>query len=99
LEIIEFENQEQSYLRWLSDHPSGYVLNTYKKFRPQYARLHSASCVIMRLYMRHMVPDAFTCSEFKKVCSGSRADLELWATARGYSAPQVCRRCLAAGQH
>jgi 5-methylcytosine-specific restriction protein A len=93
LSLVEFENREPEYHRWLADNPHGFVVTTYKVFRPNYIRLHAARCHLIRKYMRHMASDAFTGQQFKKVCSESAGELRSWAKANGYSEVHVCGTC------
>lgn len=90
---LQFENQEREYLRWLAEHPHRYVLSTYSVFRPDHIRLHLATCRLIRQYMRHMAPDAFTGRQFKKICSNSSPELYSWAEEHGYPTIPICKPC------
>ncbi len=37
--VVVFKNDDASFLRWLEEHPDGYVLNCYSS-----GRVHSARC-------------------------------------------------------
>ena len=39
-----FIDDDQGYLVWLSLNTDGFVLNSYRKLRPNYLRLHAATC-------------------------------------------------------
>jgi hypothetical protein len=43
------------------------------------AEAAAATCHLIRRYMRHMAPDAFTGQQFKKVCSDGTIALRRWS--------------------
>lgn len=43
--VIELVRDDRAYLKWLSQHPSGFVLNTQKSKIPNYMVLHRAWCL------------------------------------------------------
>jgi hypothetical protein len=42
--VETFKDDDDGYLAWLRAHPDGFVLYTYRNPRPNYLRLHTASC-------------------------------------------------------
>ncbi len=40
----QFKDDDRGFLRWIAEHPDGFVVNTYRNPSPQYLRLHRASC-------------------------------------------------------
>jgi hypothetical protein len=79
------------YLRWLSEHPSGYVVNAERNPKPSYLKLHRAWCTQITGNAR---PGAYTERVYIKVCSDSRQELERWARERIGGALGVGCTCL-----
>jgi hypothetical protein len=78
-----FAHGDAGYLGWLSQHPGGFVINTYAKPSAAYLKLHRASCsTISRLQPRART---FTDGEYSKLC-GERSELEEYASRLGASA-------------
>jgi serine/threonine protein kinase len=44
----EFIGNDDAYLRWLSENPSGYVVNTHRSVNPNYMVLHRATCGMIK---------------------------------------------------
>jgi hypothetical protein len=85
-----FVHDDIGYLRWLSQNPGGFVINTYSQPPASYLKLHQATCAsISRLQTN---ATTFTDSEYSKLC-GDRAELEQQARRLGGTA-QPCRQCL-----
>lgn len=87
LEPHQFIDDDESYLRWLSDHPDGYVINTNRRPSPGYLMLHRADC---RLISGPSTGTTFT-GEYSKVC-GTTSQLEAFAQNLSGHASQ-CRVC------
>lgn len=43
-----FVDDEAGYLRWVGDHPDGFVVNTYRQPRADYLVLHRSACGSIR---------------------------------------------------
>lgn len=88
--MIQFCDNDAAYLEWISANEQGFVLNTYRSPRPDYIRLHRATCHLIR-----GVPSngARWTSTYVKVCGG-RSDLERWAASVVGGAIWECSRCL-----
>ena len=85
-----FAHDDTGYLSWLTQHPEGFVINTYMKPSPAYLKLHHASCpTIGRLQPRART---FTDGEYSKLCGG-RVELEEEARRLGGSA-EPCPLCI-----
>lgn len=85
-----FVHDDAGYLRWLTQHPSGFVINTYTRPSAAYLKLHHASCTtISRLQQGAR---SFTHGAYSKLCGG-RAQLEQHARQIGGTA-QPCPLCL-----
>jgi hypothetical protein len=66
--MLHYTHDDPGYLGWLSEHPDGFVINTYTKPSPAYLRLHHASCLtISRLQPR---AKTFTGGDYSKLCGG-----------------------------
>ena len=75
--VILFEDDEAGYLRWINEHPDGYVVNTRRWFDPDYLVLHRASCSSIKIHRNmHDDPGGFTERNYRKLCSASLSDLE-----------------------
>jgi len=95
--VIVFEDDDDAYLRWVAEHPDGYVVNMRRRLDPNYIILHRADCpTIARYPNMDKDPGGFTERAFRKLCSTSLSEL------RGYLAPtrsepdsfsKVCSRC------
>ena len=86
-----FVDDESAYLQWLADHPSDYVINTYRNPSAGYLMMHRADC-----HTIGSVPDEgsnYTGGDYCKVC-GRRDELEKFADQLGGSV-QPCGTCLA----
>ena len=72
-----FEDDDTGYLRWISEHPDGYVVNTRRRFDPDYLVFHRASCFSINRYPNmHEDPGGFTERAYWKLCSTSLSELE-----------------------
>ena len=72
-----FQDDDQGYLKWVADHPEGYVLNIQRGLNPSDARLHRATChTITR------VGGGPWTGQYIKVCSAMLGALEDWAQAK-----------------
>ncbi|HHN8303685.1 hypothetical protein [Morganella morganii] len=77
------QNTEDNYIKWLNEHPDGFVLNFRKdtegkgsKSTVRFARLHSASC--KRLYSGQAAKSStpFTGKMYAKLVSDSFEELD-----------------------
>jgi hypothetical protein len=85
-----YVRNDDGYMDWISQHPDGFVINTYAKPSRAYLKLHQATCPsISRLQ-----PGArtFTEGQYSKLC-GSQAELEEPARRLGGTA-LPCPLCL-----
>jgi hypothetical protein len=88
--IQHYVHDDPGYLTWISEHPCGFVVNTYTRPSRAYLKLHQATCpTISRLQKGART---FTGGEYSKLC-GSRAELEEHAHRLG-GAAQPCPLCL-----
>ena len=82
-EVTEFVNDDQGYLEWINQNPSGYVLNTTQYKAPTYMILHRAACRHISERKRSAPPGAFTERAFVKICAADVARLRVWASNHG----------------
>jgi Family of unknown function (DUF6308) len=71
-----FRGNDMPYLHWISEHPSGYVVNAERNPKPSYLKLHRTRCTQISGPAR---PGAYTERDYIKTCSDSRSALEDWA--------------------
>lgn len=88
-----FENDESGYLKWLSDNPNGYVVNTEKRINPAYMALHRATCRHVSNYSAQASEGAFTERGYIKACSPDIASLNKWAKQHGKSDGLLTSNC------
>ncbi len=74
--IERFVDNDTDYMNWVSSNPLGYVVNCESNPRPAYLILHRANCrTINELPFRGRV----WTSDYIKVCSIDRRELDIWA--------------------
>jgi hypothetical protein len=83
--VRQYVDDDAGYLEWISAHPEGFVLNTYRRPTPAYLMLHHASCWTIR------VRSNWT-KDYRKVC-GDRTELEAFARDQVGGDSQLCSRC------
>lgn len=75
-DVIVFDAGDESYLRWLSENPRGWVMNVNRNPKSSYLKLHRPWC-------HHISgprdPGAYTEREYVKICATRRDDLDEWA--------------------
>lgn len=92
--ILIFQNQEKSYLAWITAHRNGYVLNTLTKPSNEYLVLHSASCATISKRKKGAHPACFTGNGYIKICADSVEELHAWAEKQGFdSITNTCEIC------
>lgn len=84
-----FENDDEDYLRWLADHPGGFVVNCERSPKPGYLMLHRATCRDISTSAR----TNYTTTDYMKVCARDRSELERWAAGEIGGELQPCRHC------
>ncbi len=89
--MIEFLNNDEGYLSWISTNPDGLVLNVRRMANPDYVVLHLASCGSISTDKRE--PGAYTTRGYRKVCAASVAELQLAAKLEGRGDGSFSRRC------
>lgn len=89
--VVVFRNDEAGYVRWVREHPGGYVVNTTPRFSRNYLKLHRASCIhVSRLQPGY---SQWTTGQYIKVCSDSRRALDDWSRSQAGGALQAGCYC------
>jgi hypothetical protein len=89
--MIEFRNDDLSYLAWTAGNPNGFVLNVRRLADPDYVILHRADC--KSISNNKQAPDAFTGKRYRKICAASVADLRRAAEREGRRDGSFSKRC------
>lgn len=98
---VEFIGNDEAYLRWLDEHPEGYVTNAHRNVTPSYMVLHKATCGMIKS-TQGIPPGGFTERNYIKVCAGSVELLREWAKQHGRpdgSFSSACNICKPTGEH
>ena len=77
--VAEFWTDDDAYLRWVTEHADGFVINIQRSLNPGDARIHRASCHSIR--GRPPRGDGFA-GAYIKICCESLAELSQWARNR-----------------
>ena len=94
--VVEFIGNEDVYLRWLTEHPGGFVINTRRNMPSDYMVLHRASCRKISSYNRMAQPGGFTSRAYIKICGDSINELSQWVSTNGRldgSFSKECSKC------
>jgi len=84
-----FVNNDKAYLRWLTQNPNGFVVNSYLHPSPDYLILHRANCWTISTSTR----TNWTTTGYIKICSLDKRELENWAEKEVGSQLHHCRIC------
>ena len=85
-----FTDDDEGYLRWISDNPDGYVVNVERGERPGYAVLHRSSCASIS---RERDDGAYTERGYKKVVSDDLSKLRVYAKSIGRADGSFSKQC------
>lgn len=86
-----FIDDDDGYEHWLSQHPDGFVINTYATPSASYLVLHRADCHHIDI-TRGRAGRRWT-HQYLKACSGQRETLMEWSEQALGAAPTRCRTC------
>jgi hypothetical protein len=89
--MIEFIDDDLSYLTWVVAHPDGYVLNVRRSPDPHYVILHRANC--KSISNETHGPGAYTGRSYRKICANSEGMLQPVAKREGRSDGTFSKRC------
>jgi Family of unknown function (DUF6308) len=90
-DVLIFRGDDAAYLRWISEHPRGYVVNAERNPRPSYLKLHRATCTWLS---GRGETGAYTERQYIKICSTSLDALGAWARAEVGSTPESRCACM-----
>jgi len=88
--MVEFIDNDRSYLNWISANHTGLVVNCDRKPRANYLKLHCATC---RWITGKPTNGKRWTTDYIKVCSLNRYELEAWARERVGGQLQPCGHC------
>ena len=87
--MIEHFDDDPHYLRWLVEHPNGYVVNAERPPRAAYLMLHKARCGTIT---GEPTNGSSWTKDYMKICAPRIEPLTDWASTVGGSL-QRCGRC------
>jgi hypothetical protein len=85
-----FTDDDAGFLKWVKDHPLGYVLNTTRPMLPDFLILHLASC---RAVSGKPGVGNFWTAQSIKVCAMEKAVLKNWAQNEAGGLISACTLC------
>ena len=91
IDPVQFVDDEDGYLRWLAENPSGFVVNSHRSPVADYLVLHRASCRWINTGARNN----WTTTGYIKTCSASVPPLVAWAARVATGRLQPCGACKA----
>ena len=90
--VTIFSN-DRAYMRWLNEHPDGFVLNTTQPPSARYIVLHRAKCLHISVPSHENEPGGFTERAYAKIGGDDVASLREWAASNGGSFTSECSHC------
>jgi hypothetical protein len=87
--MVEFKDNDKGYLSWIKQNPKGYVVNSHRKPKKSFLRLHFANCWTISTPARNN----WTTTEYIKTCSISLVKLEKWAKEKIGGGMMNCKIC------
>gem|GEM_PF-647374 len=67
--VIRFDGDDEAYLKWMSDNPTGYVLNTKRGDAPSTCIIHRSGCAHIRVLRNQEGAGGFTQRGGIKLCA------------------------------
>jgi hypothetical protein len=89
-DVVRFVDDEDGYVRWLREHPNGYVLNCDREPSDRYLVLHETDC---RTISGEPSRGTTWTTAYAKVCASTQIDLVLWCQEITGSRPDRCGTC------
>ena len=86
----KFTDNDEGYMRWISNNPGGFVVNVERLERPAYAVLHRSSCPSIS---RHREAGAYTARGYKKVASSDLSKLKEYVRSIGRADSSFSKQC------
>lgn len=93
MDITVFDERDEPFLNWMTDHDDGYVLNTERRDTSRYACFHRARCSHVSGLASGQRADGFTKYDYIKVCSDDASSLVWWVLANRPNAIRTARLC------
>ena len=87
-DVIQFENDDDGFRRWVEGNSSGFVVNSYRSPTAGYLKLHRATCTHLKL---DSAPNLT--ADYTKSCSNNLNALKAWAKERLDAELQPCHFC------
>ena len=87
--LQQFVNDDDGYLRWLSENPDGFVVNSNRDPVSSYLILHRASCKWINTSAR----TNWTTTGYIKTCSNDLTALTDWAAREVGGSLKPCKSC------
>lgn len=93
--IMLIKDSDSNYFNWLKQHPTGYVANIERQFRPGYFVLHRATCHTINGTTHKDKPGAFTERSYVKYVANSLQELERWGIENSFDKHsfKFCKTC------
>lgn len=82
-EAVEFSGSDTTYQQWLSQHSSGFVINTERTKKPGYMVLHTTQCKHISQYKTMALTGGFTERLYVKICADNIDSLRAWTKQNG----------------
>jgi hypothetical protein len=89
LRVKQFIDDDSGYLRWIENNPNGFVVNCHKRPYPKYLILHHATC----LTISTPANTNWTTTNYMKICSLDRNELQNWAQNKIHGRLHLCKIC------
>lgn len=86
----KFTDDDAAYLKWISNHPEGFVVNIERGERPGYVVLHRATCSSIS---RDRDDGAYSERGYKKVVSDNLESLRAYARSIGRADGSFSKQC------
>jgi len=88
-QVKTFVNDDDGYLKWLRQNPTGFVVNSFAWPSPKYLILHRATCGTISTPTR----TNWTTTGYIKKCAPHRSELEKWAANEVRGRLNHCQIC------
>jgi len=92
--VEQFVDDDQKYLKWIANHPDGFVVNATRGVHTKSARLHASGCRTISGTSPRGGPWT---GPYMKVCSDTQSPLEHWYREKTGEAITRCKVCLPGG--
>ncbi|MEZ4757502.1 MAG: hypothetical protein R2817_11805 [Flavobacteriales bacterium] len=92
---LRFDDGDAPYLKWLADHPRGYVVNTRRIAEQGDMVVHRANCAHIRTLRNARGAEGFTTGSWVKYCSDDLSSLLRETLASRRTPQSIIRRCKA----